>query len=517
MDEEAALKAAANLDLPDRVSHKLWKARKSAYEFVLLQLSSTDGASQHKQFARLSPSMISDANPAAQDAACDAIIKLLQVCESSVVTDVASTLSKNVVAKTFKGRPALVTKSTEILMLLLEHECAEDVMRHVVAGYKDKVPKVAQAALAMTLTALQQFGPKVLLPSLFASSLVPVFDGRDVTSRKTAQDIVVELARWQGPDAARASILPKLRDAQKKDIEAMLEDLPSGRPVPERRTRSAHGSIDAGDVPPRAEEVPTGTKAPARAVQRNFDDDDVEVDIMAQIPKSMWSDVEDTKWSIRKAALTSLKTAASVQRAVPGDLHDIAAILKKVIQKDSNAACVAEACACVAALSKCMRKGFSNFAKSTFFALCLDKSKDKNAAVRARALEAVTAMHSYCTKLADVVEQVSVALGSPSPQVKQGTLTWLGEAVEMESAPEVKPLHKPILPLCAALCSDAVPAVRDGAVSAIAAFARVAGKLAAIEQHISALDDRRKKQVEVSPIPATFSSFTAANLCGSCS
>ena len=348
----------------------------------------------------------------------------------------------------------------------------------------------------MTLTALQQFGPKVLLPSVFVSSLVPVFDGRDGVSRKTAQDIVVELARWQGPDAARASILPKLRDAQKKDIEAMFEDLPPGRPVPERRTRSAQASM--GDEQAAPEEAPVDNKPPPRTLLRNFADEDEEVDVIAQIPKSMWSEVEDTKWSIRKNALTSLKTAASVPRAVPGDLHDIAGILKKVIQKDSNAACVAEACACVTALSKCMRKGFSNFARSTFFALCLDKSKDKNSAVRARALEAVTAMHTCCTKLSDVADPVAAALGSPSPQVKQGTLSWLAEAVEMEGAAEVKPLHKQLLPICAGLCTDAVPAVRDGAVAAIAAFARVAGKLSLIEAHIAALDDRRKKQVEVS-------------------
>lgn len=494
--EEAAIKAAASLDLADRISHKLWKVRKGAAEFVLLQLSSTDGASSHKQFARFSPSMISDANPGAQDAACDAILKLLQVCESSVVTDVASTLSKSAVAKTFKGRPAIVKKSTDILLLLVEHECAEDVMRHVVAAYKDKVAKVAQAALAMTLTGLQQFGHKVLIPSLFASSLVPVFDGKDAVSRKTAQDIIVELARWQGPDAARASILPKLRDAQKKDIEAALLDLPPERPVPERRTRSAQASM--GDEQAVAAEAPAESKPPGRALLRNFADDDEEVDVLAQIPKSMWTEVENTKWSVRKNALTSLKTAASVPRAVPGDLHDIAGILKKVVQKDSNAACVAEACACVAALSKCMRKGFSNYARSTFFALCLDKSKDKNSAVRARALEAVTEMHTCCTKLADVAEPVAAALGSPSPLVKQGTLSWLAEAVEMEGAAEIKPLHKQLLPICAGLCTDAVPAVRDGAVAVIAAFARVAGKLSIIEPHISALDDRRKKQVEVS-------------------
>ena len=347
----------------------------------------------------------------------------------------------------------------------------------------------------MTLIALQQFDPKVLLPSLFVSSLVPVFDGKDGVSRKTAQDIVVELARWQGPDAARASILPKLRDAQKKDIEAMFLELPPERPVPERRMRSVQASM--GDEQAAPEEVPVDNKPP-RALLRNFADDDEEVDVIAQIPKSMWSEVEDTKWSIRKNALTCLKTAASVPRAVPGDLHDIAGILKKVIQKDSNAACVAEACACVTALSKCMRKGFSNFARSTFFALCLDKSKDKNSAVRARALEAVTAMHTCCTKLLDVAEPVIAALGSPSPQVKQGTLSWLADAVEMEGAAEVKPLHKQLLPICAGLCTDAVPAVRDAAVAVIAAFARVAGKLSLIESHISALDGRRKKQVEVS-------------------
>ena len=141
--EAANLRAAANLDIADRISHKLWKARKAAYEFILLQLSSTDGATQHKQFVRFSPAMISDSNPGAQDVACDAILKLLQVCESSVVTDVAGPLAKSTVSKgAFKGRPGIVKKSIDILLLLIEHECAEDVMRHVAGAYKDKVAKV---------------------------------------------------------------------------------------------------------------------------------------------------------------------------------------------------------------------------------------------------------------------------------------------------------------------------------------------------------------------------------------
>lgn len=49
--------------------------------------------------------------------------------------------------------------------------------------------------------------------------------------------VQAELARWMGPELIRAALYDKLRDAQKEDVEKLLQEAPAGRPKPERLTR----------------------------------------------------------------------------------------------------------------------------------------------------------------------------------------------------------------------------------------------------------------------------------------
>lgn len=505
--DSAVLAAAAKLPIEEQIGHKQWKVRKQGYEFMLSQLQGPgqEDSALHKQYARHATAMVSDANQGAQDAACETILKLLQVCDSSILGEIPERLVKSLTTKAFKCRPSVVKKSTEIIMLLIEHDRVADVMPSLMAVCSDKVAKVAQAALHTVLTALQLFGARVVLPKLFIDALVPVFSGKDAMSRATAQSIVVELARWVPQSTVQSTILSKLRDAQKQDIESLIEDLPGDLPVPERMTRKAEEAIMAQKS--SQPDAPSEVSAPgvSAAVTNGkpsavpFDDSDLfePVDVLAMIPKSFWSQIEQQKWSERRNALIDLKQCLEVPKAIPGSMHDLCAALKRVIGKDSNASCVTEACACVALLAKCMRKHFSQFVKGIFFPMCLEKLKDKSSALRAKAYEAVESMHRYSAPLLELSDAVVTALGSPSPVVKQMTLQWLSSAVQYEGAPEAKKLYPGLLPTVAKACSDGSPEVRDGAVAAVAAFASIAGGIGALGKHIAALDERRRKLVEV--------------------
>lgn len=503
--DEADLKAAAKLPIEEQISHKKWKARKQGYEFMLSQLQGGGGGSAlHKQYARHSPAMVSDSNQGAQDAACDTVVQLLQSCESSVLGELPERLVKSLTTKAFKCRPSVVRKSTDIILLLIEHGFASEVMPGLMAACSDKVAKVSQASLSAVLMALQLFGARVILPKLFIEGLVPVFGAKDATCRATAQSIVVELARWVPRSTVQTAILGKLRDAQKQEIEALIDQLPGDLPIPERLTRKAQEALNAqtASETQASSSSPSGNAAPRSKVEPQVVDlDDSElfepVDVISNIPKSFWANVEQKKWNERRDALAELKQILDVPKAIPGSLHDLCAVLKRVIAKDSNACCVTEACACVTKLSKCMRKHFASFVKGVFFPLCLEKLKDKSTALRASAYEAVESMHRYCAPLADVSDAVVAAIGSPSPVVKQMTMQWLSTAIEREGTAEAKKLHSVILPPVSKACSDGSPEVRDAAVAAAAAFARLAGSLEALGKHIAALDDRRRKLIQV--------------------
>eukprot|EP00892_Ulva_mutabilis_P001542 jgi/Ulvmu1/11389/UM075_0051.1 len=505
-DDDAILAASAKLPIEEQISHKQWKARKQGYIFMLSQLQGEgeEDSALHKQVARHATAMVSDVNQGAQDAACETVIRLLEVCDSSSLGETPARLAKSLTLKAFKCRPSVVKKSTEIFLLLIEHDSVADVMPALVAAFSDKVAKVAQAALSTVLVALQLFGARVVLPKLFVEGLVPVFGGKDATSRATAQSIVVELARWVPPSSVQATILSKLRDAQRQDIEALIQELPGDLPVPDRLTRTAKQTLAAQQAcqqsapPAQTNSVASASDSKAQLTAAPAEEIDLfePVDVLAKVPKSFWSQVEQKKWNERRDALVELKECLDVPKAIPGSIHELSAVLKRVIGKDSNACCVTEACACVAKLAKCMRKHFGSFVKGIFFSMCLEKLKDKSSAVRANAYEAIENMHRYSTPLNEVSDAVITALGSPSPMVKQMTLQWLSGAVEHEGAAEAKKLHPMLLPHVAKACSDGAPDVRDAAVAVAAAFARLAGSLSALGKHIVALDDRRRKLVE---------------------
>lgn len=508
-DDSAILAASSKLPIEDQISHKQWKARKQGYEFMLSQLQGhgEEDSALHKQYVRHATAMVSDSNQGAQDAACETVLKLLQVCDTSILGEIPERLVKSLTSKAFKCRPSVVKKSTEIIMMLIEHDRAADVVPPLMAACNDKVAKVVQAALSSVLMALQSFGARVVVPKLFVEALVPVFSAKDATSRATAQSIVVELSRWVPHSTVQSAILSKLRDAQKQDIESLIQELPGDLPVPERLTRKAQETFAAqeaseADAPPACptsrDSAPDTNGQPSAMV---VDDSDLlePVDVLAKIPKSFWSQIEMKKWSERRDALIELKQCLDVPKAVPGSLHELCAVLKRVIGKDSNASCVTEACACVAQLAKCMRKNFGSFAKGMFFPICLEKLKDKSSALRANAYDAIESMHQYSTPLHEVSEAVIAALGSPSPVVKQMTLQWLSGALRHEGPADAKKLHPVLLPHVSKACSDGSPEVRDAAVAAAAAFACLAGNLGALGKHIAALDERRRKLVEVRP------------------
>lgn len=505
-DDDAVLAASAKLPIEEQISHKQWKARKQGYEFMLsrLQGQGEEDSSLHKQYARHATAMVSDANQGAQDAACEAVIRLLQVCDSSILGEAPERLAKSLTSKAFKCRASVVKKSTEIFMQLIEHDRVADVMPALMAACTDKVAKVAQAALATVLTALQLFGARVVTPKLFVESLVPVFSAKDATSRSTAQSIVVELARWVSLSTVQTAILSKLRDAQKQDIEALINELSGDLPVPERLTRSAQQAHQASQLSaPSAshESAAPPSGMPIKSEEMPLDELDMfePVDVLAKIPKAFWSQVEQKKWNERRDALIELKECLDVPKAIPGSLHELCAVLKRVIGKDSNANCVTEGCACVVRLAKCMRRHFASFAKGIFFPMCLEKLKDKSSALRANAYEAIECMHRYSVPMGEVADAVITAMASPSPLVKQMTLQWLSAAVEHEGAADAKKLHSVLLPHVAKACSDGAPDVRDAAVAAAAAFARLAGSLGALGKHIASLDERRRKLVEACP------------------
>lgn len=165
----------------------------------------------------------------------------------------------------------------------------------------------------------------------------------------------MELASWLGSKTVEKALLQKVRENQKREVEDMLSNVEERKREPSRLLRKeARERAENGD----AEE--SCTEHENKADTGNSEDiasDFVEpTDVLSKLNTSrgdspcFWDAVESQKWKERHEALSYLKEIASSQKLADGDYHHLSSTLKKVIQKDANVVCVAEACSALAAL-----------------------------------------------------------------------------------------------------------------------------------------------------------------------
>lgn len=140
----------------------------------------------------------------------------------------------------------------------------------------------------------------------------------------------------------------------------------------------------------------------------------------------------------------------SVTQIAPGDFGDVLRELKKVIVKDSNVVCVAEAVACLGRLAKGLRRDFAPSARA-FCSVLLDKYKDKNSNICTQCDEALGHFIRCCPHLRLSLTPCCTALfdsharrGNASARCRLPSRQWL-EGTDSQRA------HPPLPRYCIVL------------------------------------------------------------------
>ncbi|WIA20537.1 hypothetical protein OEZ85_004931 [Tetradesmus obliquus] len=509
-DEATVLAEAAKLPLEERAAHSNWKVRSAAYEFIKSKCSSVfdDSDPCLAEFADVFPKASADGNAAALDKALEALQAFLEKASDAAASRIARSVSSNIVAKALGSRPSTVAKGNDCLAAFVEVEQAEKVTTALVEGYSHKVPKVVVGALDATLFLVRSFGGRAMPAQQILKGMAGMFESKDAKARALVKEIVAELARWMGPELIRGALFEKMRDAQKADVEALLAELPAGRPKPERLTRkeaAKAAAAAAAAVPSSAAgeggEAAAGAAASAAAVEEEPEQiDSYEFaeprDIIPELKKDFWDGIVSAKWSERKAACTTLKELAAYPRLAPGDFGDVNRELKKIISKDSNIQVVAEAMNSIAAICKSLRKDYRG-ACMTFCPVILEKFKDKAAVVGKAAAEALDAMSRYSISLVDVAEDIAVALAHQNPKVKESSLIWLAGCVprDLTKAAAGK-LVAGVVPAAVKCTDEGAPSIREAALNFLVQLALKAGSLGALEKGLTKMDDAKRKKLE---------------------
>eukprot|EP00775_Hariotina_reticulata_P007310 gene7310-7523_t len=503
-DEEKLLADAAKLSVEERCVHTSWKVRSAAYEHIKAACEKVFDSSDPvlSEFVGVFPKATAEGNAAALDKALEALAAWLDKASDSAAARIAHSSCNNIVSKALGARPSTATKGMDCLAAFIVAEQSEKATAALIEGYGNKVPKVVVGALDATLQLVRDFGGQAMPAQQVIKAMAALFECKDDKARTRAKDIVIELARYVGPECIHVMLLKDAPEVVKKELETRLQELPPGRPKPARLTRKEAAKAAAQAVTSAEESEAANGASAAGGATAAEEPEQVDLhqfmapkDIIPDLNKEFWDGLLAAKWSERKGALAALRELAAYPHLANGDYADLNRELKKIINKDSNIQVVAEAINCTANIAKGLRKDYRGPAM-TLCPVLLEKFKDKASVVNKAAAEALGAMAKFSFSLADVAEDVSAALAHQNPKVKESTLCWLATCITQESKAGMSKLLPQLLPAAVKCTDEGSPVIREAAFAFLVQTALKAGSLSALDKYLAKMDEAKRKKLE---------------------
>jgi len=561
-EEEEILKATLKLSFAAQCQHAHWKVRSRAYESMVSSSSfdddfakdgkkETTNANDYEKnfeiidyFKEAMHKIVSETNANALDVALERtnqrlrkmidreLVSFFNTSSSSskseggvkeFAEDVGAKVLPALVSKAFFGRPKAVSFATETFCLFVEMEQSELAIEVLSKASGHKVPKVALAASKCLALACEQFGcgkRGALNWMKCLHGAKEAIGHRDEKVRNEGKRVIVECAKWVGDQVVMEKMKDKLSKTMKGEVEASLaKETADGK---ERGSMKATRFLISLQKEMRTKKTTTSTsecstedsvtekvEAVAGADDLNEDPYDSAEPFSVlkaldkpstdeDIPK-FWEAVVSSNWRHRLHALKQLTDACSSSaRLQKEEFMELQKVLKKVISKDANANCVAEASKSIEKLCLNARADFSKDAKMLLSAL-LDKLKDKNAFVTSAIANTLDAISLRCFAFCDSPEDVvKYGLQHKVGKAKLETLKWLTRSSASFSLQEAKKTisASELVATVVKLLEDKDPETRKASQEFLGTLAGRAGGMKTLSsQHLAGVDDSKMKKM----------------------
>ncbi|KAI1817631.1 ARM repeat-containing protein [Poronia punctata] len=487
----------SSLPLTDRWVHKVWKARKQAYEDAAKQFELTpdehDPAFRpFNQDPSLWKGAVADSNVAAQSDGIAAYCAFLKFggrenCVRSRGHVVAPIVEKGLVST----RPATKASSIEALLLLVEIDVAMPVVEDILPAISAKQPKVIAAALAALVTIYHNYGCKIVDPKPALKILPKAFGHADKNVRAEATNLAVEFYRWLR-DAMKPMFWGDLKPTQQSDLEAQFEKIKAEPPPKqERLLRSQQEAMARAPAPGADEDVYEEDAAEEPGEVDTFDLAEPQ-DVISKVPANFHDNLASSKWKDRKEALEALFAVLNVPRIKDGDFGEINRGLAKSM-KDANIAVVTQAAQCIEVLAKGLRKSYSKY-RSVIMGPIMERLKEKKQSV-ADALGAALDQVFLATTLTECLEDILAFLNHKNPQVKEGTMKFLVRCLRTTRDVPSKQEIGSIVEAAKKLLSESSEGLRSGGAEVLGTVMKIVGERA-MNPHLEGLDDIRKTKAK---------------------
>ncbi|KAI0283127.1 ARM repeat-containing protein [Russula aff. rugulosa BPL654] len=494
----------STLSIEDRLAHKNWKARVSAYEALVktFQLTSSDTDPAFRPYTSnpdLLKKIVTDSNAVAQEKGVECVIAFVKFAgenASRTRDPVVSALVDKCFGSTRAG-----TRSQAIELALQYVEVdngGAGVVDNILPGLAAKQPKTVAGVVTVLKEIVRLFGTQVTPPTPVLKVLPKIFGHSDKTVRSEGSSLAHALYQYLGPGIE--PWLADLKPVQVKELKEAWDGMEKegrgkGSLKPERMTRQqardaeqneAAGDGDAGDGDAAAEED-LAPPSPRQLAE--------EVDITPNLPAKLYAGLTSSKWKERKEVLDDLLTLLNATPRIKEapEFGELSKALALRVQSDANINCVMVAAQCLEGLAKGLMGNYGRY-REIVVPPMLDRLKERKVSVTDTISSALHAIFESTT-LTDVIGDILPALSNKNPQVKEGACKFLTHCLSTSKQAIAPPQVKPVSETLATLLEDSYAGARDEAANAFGTLMKMIGErpLAAV---MDSLADVRKAKVK---------------------
>ncbi|GBE82318.1 hypothetical protein SCP_0407020 [Sparassis crispa] len=502
-----------SIPISDRLVHKNWKARVSAYESLvkIFHTTASDSDPAFKPYINnpdLLKKIVTDSNAVAQEKGVECLVAFVKFAGENAARTREAVVPVLVDKSFGSTRAGTKAQAIELVLQYVEVENGgAGVVENILPGLGAKQPKIVAGCVTALREIVRVFGTSAAPPAPVLKALPKIFAHSDKTVRSEGTHLAHTLYQYIGPGIE--SWLADLKPVQVKELKEAFEVMEKdgkgkGSLKPERMTRAAAREAEAGGGD---EEEAAAEEESAPPDPRMFAE---EVDIVPKLSATLRPSLGSSKWKERKEALDDLLTLLNATPRIKdsSELGEVAKALATCVHKDANVNCVMTAANCIEALAKGMMGGFGRHRESIVSPL-LERMKERKVTVTDAIGSALDAVFTTTT-LPDIIPDIISAVNSKNPQVKEGTLRFLGRCLAISTIPVPPPQVKPLSDTLASLLEDSFEGARNEAAICLGTLMKMVGErpLNALMENLA---DVRKVKVKEAYEKATVKAKAGAS------
>ncbi|KAL1915281.1 uncharacterized protein VTP21DRAFT_7557 [Calcarisporiella thermophila] len=460
----------SSLSIIDRLQHKNWKARVSAYQELdkIFRTADPSISSDFYHYESFLKNIVLDNNVVAQETGLTVLISFVENAPNAIGS--RATILPAVVEKALgSARAGTRSKAIELLLWYIEIDTPDPVLTEIMPALGAKQPKLVSQAVMALQKIVRQFGAKVIDVKPILKVLPKLFAHSDRNVRAETVQLSIELYRYLGE--AINVYLSDLKPVQLKELQEAFQQLPSEKAIPERLLRSQqqkkvllseqeNGINESGGTEQDEEEIDPYDMADP-------------VNLLAKLPNEFYQRLGNAKWKERKEALDELLGVCRVPKVADNDYSELIAALAQRIS-DANILVTTIAANCIECIALGLRANFSKY-KQTVILPMINRLKERKQSVVEALINALTAVFNSAS-LSEIIEDISTGAAHKNPQVRTETVKLLIRQLKSTKAPPAKGEIKLLSELMLTTLKDREPTVREASAEGLGTLMKIVGE-----------------------------------------